>query len=74
MSDINTIISVMGFDLKCTLKDEHNQPLKTGIKSTVHIKTKKPEILTNRIIDKKWFTHFNDALYNKLLDYRKNND
>lgn len=73
MKDLNLITSVMGFDLECTLKDEYDQPLKTGIKSTVHIQSSlKPP--TNRIIDKKWFTHFDDGLYNKVLDYRKHND
>lgn len=73
MKDVNLISSVMGFDLECTLKDEYDQPLKTGIKSTVHTEGIL-ELCPNRIIDKKWFTHFDDGLYNKVLDYRKHND
>ena len=68
------ITSVMGFDFKINLKDENNQLVKQGIKYTIQRKEGTISAFKNRITDKKWFTHFNDGLYNKILDFRKNND
>ena len=68
------ITSVMGFDFKINLKDENDQLVKQGIKYTIQRKEGTISAFKNRITDKKWFTHFNDGLYNKILDFRKNND
>ena len=68
------ITSVMGFDFKINLKDENNQTVKQGIKYTIQRKEGTISAFKNRVTDKKWFTHFNDGLYNKILDFRKNND
>jgi hypothetical protein len=68
------ITSVMGFDFKVSIKDEHNQLVKQGIKYTIQRKQGTINAFKQRVTDKKWFTHFNDGLYNKILDYRKNND
>ena len=68
------ITSVMGFDFKVSVKDENNELLKQGIKYTVHRRKGTISAFKNRVTDKKWFTHFNDGLYNKILDFRKNND
>ena len=64
----------MGFNLNVTVKDENNQMVKTGIKYTIKRAEGSISAFKNRIADKKWFTHFNDGLYNKVLDYRKNNE
>ena len=74
MRDEKLIQSVMGFNLKVTVKDENNQMVKTGIKYTIGRAEGTISAFKNRISDKKWFTHFNDGLYNKVLDYRKNNE
>jgi acyl-ACP thioesterase len=68
------ITSVMGFDFNISVKDEHNQLVKQGIKYTIKRKQGTINAFKQRVTDKKWFTHFNDGLYNKILDYRKNND
>jgi acyl-ACP thioesterase len=68
------ITSVMGFDFRINLKDENNQLVKQGIKYTIQRKEGTITAFKNRVTDKKWFTHFNDGLYNKILDFRKNND
>ena len=68
------ITSVMGFDFRINLKDENNQLVKQGIKYTIQRKQGTISAFKNRVTDKKWFTHFNDGLYNKILDFRKNND
>jgi hypothetical protein len=68
------ITSVMGFNFNISVKDEHNQLVKQGIKYTIQRKEGTIAAFKQRVTDKKWFTHFNDGLYNKILDYRKNND
>jgi glucan phosphorylase len=68
------ITSVMGFNFAVSVKDEHNQLVKQGIKYTINRPKNEIPRVINRITNKKWFTHFNDGLYNKILDYRKNND
>ena len=68
------ITSVMGFNFAISIKDEHNQLVKQGIKHTINRPENETPRVINRITNKKWFTHFNDGLYNKILDYRKNND
>ena len=73
-TDYKLITSVMGFNFNISVKDEYNQLVKQGIKSTIkRPKNETPRVI-NRVTNKKWFTHFNDGLYNKILDYRKNND
>jgi len=62
----------MGFDLKCTVVDENGQPVKQGF-TTVH-KRKGGLNLRNRVINKKFWTNYNEGLLNKVLDYRRNND
>lgn len=74
MRDDKLITSVVGFNFKNTLKDENNQLIKTGIKYTIERAEGSINAFKNRVANKKWFTHFNDGLYNKILDYRKNND
>ena len=74
MRDEKLIKSVMGFNFKIAVKDENNQMVKTGIKYTIQRSEGSITAFKNRVADKKWFTHFNDGLYNKILDYRKNND
>lgn len=67
-----TIQSVLGFDFNLDLIDAYGEPVKTGIKSTVNIKGNvgiKP-ILVN----KKWFTNYNEALLEKIRDYKRLND
>jgi hypothetical protein len=68
------ITSVMGFNFNINVKDENNQLVKQGIKYTIQRKQGTIAAFKQRVTDKKWFTHFNDGLYNKILDYRKNND
>ena len=68
------ITSVMGFNFAVSVKDEHNQLVKQGIKYTINRPKNEIPRVINRITNRKWFTHFNDGLYNKILDYRKNND
>jgi hypothetical protein len=73
MSDRKLIVSVLGFDLTSNVVDEHNQLIKRGIGSTVY-KFKGGPNLNNRVINKAYWTNYNEKLLNKILDYRRNND
>lgn len=68
----NLMTSVMGFDLECTVLDENGIPVKQGF-TTVH-KFKGGPTLKNRMINKKFWTNYNEGLLNKILDYRRNYD
>jgi hypothetical protein len=73
MKDDKLITSVMGFDLTCNVVDENGKPITKGIGSTVD-RVKSKLVLKNRMINKKFWTNYNEGLLNKILDYRRNND
>jgi hypothetical protein len=67
----NTIInSVLGFNFEADLVDKDNNPISTGLISTIpnHYAELKP-----RNINKNWFTNFNQPLLDKIIDYKKYN-
>jgi len=72
MRDIKVISSVLGMDLRADIKDINDNLLPTGCKETIH-PDKKIKI-KSRLLDKKFFTNFNQALLDKILEYRKLND
>lgn len=73
MSDRKLMVSVLGFDLTCNVVDENGQLIRRGIGSTVY-KFKGGPNLKNRMINKAYWTNYNEELLNKILDYRRNND
>lgn len=62
------IDNVIGFDKNVVLKDNNGNIIKHGIKHTVY-PNGKPEIKV-RILNKKVFTHFNQALLDKIREYK----
>jgi hypothetical protein len=72
MRDIKVISSVLGMDLRADIKDINDNLLPTGCKKTIH-PNKKIKI-KSRLLDKKFFTNFNQALLDKIIEYRKLND
>lgn len=64
------ITSVLGFNFKADIVDLNNNLLPTGIKSTYFPDNIEP--ITPKMVDKKWFTTFNDTLLNKIRDARAN--
>jgi len=67
----NTVItSVLGFNFEADLVDKDNNPISTGLISTIpnHCAELKP-----RHINKNWFTNFNQPLLDKIIDYKKYN-
>lgn len=72
MNDTYLITSVLGFDLKRDITTPEGEVIKTGVRSTCY-SCEQPSI-KHKMIDKKFFTNFNDKLLAKILDYRKLND
>ena len=73
---LNTITSVIGFNLKNTItkvieSDGTIRLLKGGIRSTECVFT--PQPIVHKECNPKWFTNFNQALLDKIKDYHKNN-
>jgi hypothetical protein len=66
------ITSVLGFNLKTDIKTPEGELIKTGVRSTCY-SCEEPDI-KQKMIDKKFFTNFNEALLAKVLDYRRIND
>jgi hypothetical protein len=71
--DKELITSVLGFDLNADIRDESGQLLPVGIKRTIYpvVKIKR---IKYRIVDKGFFTHYNEALLAKIRDFRRLND
>lgn len=68
----DVIDSVLGFDFNITVKDTNDKEIKTGARSTYY-----PDeivVIQHKLIDKKWFTHFNEGLLEKIRSYRRLND
>jgi hypothetical protein len=71
--DKTLITSVLGFDLKAEIVDHNGELIRSGVKSTyVYAVTDvEPE---PRILDKNFFTHYNESLLSKIREYRRLND
>lgn len=72
MNDNTLITSVLGFDLKRDIKTPEGELIRPGVRSTCY-SCEEPRIIS-RVIDKKFFTNFNEKLLAKILDYRRLND
>jgi hypothetical protein len=71
--DKELITSVLGFDLNADIRDEADQLIPVGIKKTIY-PVSMMERINYRIIDKGFFTHYNEALLAKIRDFRRLND
>ena len=71
--DRELITSVLGFDLNADIRDESGQLIPIGIKKTIYPVTMM-ERINYRIVDKSFFTHYNEALIAKIRDFRRIND
>jgi len=72
MRDIKVISSVLGMDLRADIKDINGNLLPTGCKKTAY--PKKKIKIKSRILDKRFFTNFNQSLLDKIIEFRKIND
>ncbi len=71
--DRELITSVLGFDLNADIRDESDQLIPIGIKKTIY-PVSMMERINYRIVDKSFFTHYNEALIAKIRDFRRIND
>lgn len=69
----NIIKSVMGFDLTCKVQDENGQPVRSSVIYS-NYKAQTGPISLNQVTNKKFWTSFNQDLYDKFLDYKRSND
>ena len=67
------ITSVLGFDLKADIKNIEGELIPVGVKRTIY-PVQKIERINYRIVDKGFFTHYNEALLAKIRDFRRLND
>ena len=68
--DSRLITSVLGFDLKAEIVDQDGQTIKTGCRSCI-TPVRKARI-KSKILDKKFFTTFNEPLLAKIRNLRDN--
>lgn len=69
----NLIRSVLGFNLKIDIRDKEGNIISTGVKKTFYPINMAVKVNT-RLFDKRFFTTFDEALLNKIRDYRNLND
>jgi hypothetical protein len=72
MRDIKVISSVLGMDLRADIKDINGNLLPKGCRKTAY--PRRVVKIKTRIMDKKFFTNFNQALLDKIIEFRKLND
>jgi hypothetical protein len=73
MRDLYTIKSVLGFNLKVEIKDENGVIIRTGARCTCP-RVEMIPIKGTSMLDKSFFTNFDEALLAKIRDYRNLND
>jgi hypothetical protein len=67
------IKSVLGFNLKVDIKDEHGNIMPAGVKKTLY-PTEIAERVNVRLFDKRFFTTFDEGLLAKVRDHKRLND
>lgn len=67
------IKSVLGFNLNADITDKDGNIINKGIKNTIIPKCNRV-VIKSRILDRKFFTNFNDDLLNQIREYRRLND
>lgn len=72
MRDIKIISSVLGMNLQADIKDINGNLLPKGCIKTAY--PKKRSRVRRTIMDKKFFTNFNQALLDKIIEFRRLND
>ena len=70
MKDVKLMKSVLGFDFNVEIRDQNGNVVKTGCRSCV-TPVRKARI-KSKILDKKFFTTFNESLLAKIRNLRDN--
>lgn len=71
MKDSKLMTSVLGFDFNVEIRDQNDEIIKAGCRSCV-TPVRRARI-KSKILDKNFFTHYNEALIAKIRDMRNNN-
>lgn len=74
MDNITMIDSVLGFDLKADIIDNQGNLIKAGIKRSIIVSNDPPNYILPKLSNRNFFTHFNEDLLRKIIDFRKLND
>ena len=69
----NIITSVLGFNFNVEIRDQNGELIKTGAKTT-YAGSNIRKRSTAHILDKNFFTNFNEPLLAKIRDFRRIND
>ena len=67
------IESVLGFNLNADITDKDGNIISKGIKSSI-IPKNMLDTIQPKLLDKSFFTHFNEELLNKIKQHRRLND
>ena len=68
--DSRTINSVLGFDFNVEIRDSNGELVKAGCRSCTY--PSKKAVIKSKILDKKFFTTFNEPLLAKIRNLRDN--
>jgi hypothetical protein len=74
MNNVTLIESVLGFDLNAEIKSNDGQVIRTGIRKTCIACQDEYASVGTKLATKHWFTHYNQALLDKIRDMRRNID
>ena len=70
MKESTLIKSVLGFDFNVEIKDQNGEVVKAGCRSCTY--PSKKAVIKSKILDKKFFTTFNEPLLAKIRNLRDN--
>jgi hypothetical protein len=73
MDNVTILDSVLGFDLKADIRNKNGDLIKPGVKVSV-MPDELPSNLNLRIPNRNFFTHFNEDLLRRIIEYRRLND
>lgn len=68
------ISSVLGFSLNIELYDITGNLILSGAKTTYPVDSNELPKISTKLINKKWFSNYNQSLIDKIRDHRRIND
>ena len=74
MNNVTILDSVLGFDLKADIIDNQGNLIKPGIKRSIIVSNDPPNYILPKLSNRNFFTHFNEELLRKIIEYRRLND
>ena len=74
MDNVTILDSVLGFDFKADIIDNQGNLIKSGIKRSIIVSNDPPNYTLPKLSNRNFFTHFNEELLRKIIEYRRLND